>query len=571
MKRSLTSIYIRALLCTSLVGLLPACMPKAYSPAGQPYSRQAPFISATPYIQAHNLHQQSIGTVQPRPVLYAQVNTQSAGLRGPLKPQQEKFYSASQNPQARQQIHIRPSQFQHHLDEGARIQNVQRTPVLQVPVQPAPPIYAPTQPREVSSRPALQPHTKPSVGAAQTINPSEQSLQQSLGAAVQHSPLLAIEDLKIQEAQEALVQSKAQSKFKLDLNGVVGPTQSETTFSVVNGSTSDFRINRGANLNLSLPIYQGGRIKAENNVAAVGIEEAKANFKIIETAVAQDAAIAHFNIVRDRQLVQIYEQNVHLLKSQKNTVSALLTAGENTVTDQALVDSRLALIEVNLEQARANLAVNESTYKKLVGRPAPNLLPAQTVPLPDTLSEIKSVAQQNNPQLKAAQTRIEAAHHNIDVAKSFGRPKLALQGVARSAEGQSETIRRNSAVEVLLNLNVPILSGGENKSRIRQAALAQSRAILESRSILDDVNERIEQLWANIESARRSQAPNRAQIKAAQKAYEAISKQRDAGVATALDVQSIEQTLLDAQINLIQAINTENVSRFQLLSLMGVL
>jgi len=146
-----------------------------------------------------------------------------------------------------------------------------------------------------------------------------------------------------------------------------------------------------------------------------------------------------------------------------------------------------------------------------------------------------------------------------------------LEGVARSAEGQSDTIRRNSAVELLLNLNVPILSGGENKSRVREATLGQTRAMLESRSIYDDINERIEQLWASVQSARRSQAPNRAQIKAAEKAYEAISKQRDAGVATALDVQSIEQTLLDAQLNLIQAENTENVSRFQLLSLMGAL
>jgi len=178
---------------------------------------------------------------------------------------------------------------------------------------------------------------------------------------------------------------------------------------------------------------------------------------------------------------------------------------------------------------------------------------------------------QNNPRLKAAQTRIEAAYHNIDVAKSFNRPKLALEGAVRSAEGQSDTIRRNSAVELLLNLNIPILSGGENKSRVREASLAQTRATLESRSIYEDINEQVEQLWANVQSARRSQAPNLSQIKAAQKAYDAISKQRDAGVATSLDLQSVEQTLLDAKVNLIQAENTENVARFQLLSLMGAL
>ena len=618
---------VRILLFTSLLGLLPACMPKTFTTSGQVYSRPAPYISATPYLHSYQLEQQQ-KAVQPAPVLYAQATTVHPGhpgLRGASQAKSEQFYSNYKSVHPQQPTRAVPA-FKHYLDEGAgqfvqpvpaRSPAVQPSPIfkhsleeagvqpiLSVPaplpsVQPSPtyvaPQYAPPPQLNSGSKPAADvnaprqtynaPISAPAaniavqapvrqsnvIGAPQTINPSEQSLRQSLGAALQNSPRLAIEDLKIQEAQEVLIQSEAQGKFKLDLNGVVGPTQSETTFSVVDGGNSDFRVNRGANLNLSLPIYQGGRIKAQNKVASVGIKEAEANFEIVETTVTEEAAIAHYNVVRDRQLIEVYERNVQLLKSQESTVSALLAAGENTITDQALIDSRLALIEVNLEQVRANLAASESTYKKLVGRPAPASLPVEAIALPDSLAEIKSVALQNNPRLKAAQTRVEAAQHNIDVAKSFNRPKLALEGVARSAEGQSDTIRRNSAIELLLNLNIPILSGGENKSRVREANLGQTRAMLESRTIYDDINERIEQLWASVQSARRSQAPNRAQIKAAQKAYEAISKQRDAGVATSLDVQTIEQTLLDARLNLIQAENIENVARFQLLSLMGVL
>jgi len=177
-----------------------------------------------------------------------------------------------------------------------------------------------------------------------------------LGAAVQHSPLLAIEDLKIQEAQEVLTQAKAQGRFKLNLEGVAGPSASETVFSVVDRTDSSLRIRRGANLDLSLPLYQGGRIKAQKKVAEVG----------------------------DRRLIKIYERNVALLTSQKTTVAALLAAGENTLTDQALIDARLASIKVSLEQAYASLAASESTYKKLVGRSAPDLIPAQTISLPES-------------------------------------------------------------------------------------------------------------------------------------------------------------------------------------------
>jgi len=118
---------------------------------------------------------------------------------------------------------------------------------------------------------------------------------------------------------------------------------------------------------------------------------------------------------------------------------------------------------------------------------------------------------------------------------------------------------------------VPLLSGGENKSRVRQAALAQSRALLETRDMQNNLDERLEQLWARVQAARRSKAPNQAQKIAAQKAYDAIVQQRNAGVATSLDVLSVEQTLLDAELNLIDAENIEDVARFQLLGLMGAI
>jgi len=269
-----------------------------------------------PACQKHRLQIVTFYAQKPAQILYAQASPQTRkappALRGFSQPVQEKFYTDYQYTQPQQQSRPAAPIFRHHLDErpAARVQTAPR-PVAPVSAplmprrQPAPQNIQKTAPQYRTAPKALTPKlslpahrprpnpTLPSAKAPQTINPSEQSLRQSLGSAVQHSPRLAIEDLKIREAQEGLIQSQAQGKFKLDLNGTIGPTQSETEFSVINNSDSDFRINRGANLNLSLPIYQGGRIKAENNVAAIGIEEAKANFDIVETAVAEEAAIAH--------------------------------------------------------------------------------------------------------------------------------------------------------------------------------------------------------------------------------------------------------------------------------------
>ena len=148
------------------------------------------------------------------------------------------------------------------------------------------------------------------------------SIRQTLGGALTQSPRLAIEDLKIREAEEGLIQANAQSKFKLNLNSVVGASQSETVFNVVDRTDDDFRVRRAANLDLSLPLYSGGRINAQKNVARVGIKSAKANYDAVESVVSQEAAIAHLNVIRDRKLIKIYDRNVTLLEKQKtNAVS----------------------------------------------------------------------------------------------------------------------------------------------------------------------------------------------------------------------------------------------------------
>ena len=504
-------------------------------------------------------------TIEAAPQTQVQTYQQSPRLRtsaNPLTPKSAPRTVLAQSAAAAQQVPSLRLASAYHLDE-ARIA-VQPKPVISKQVLPQ---SARLQmPLAVASVPSVQPAPATLVNST-LVN----SIDQSVSKARTQSTRLAIENLRIQEAEEGLVQAESQGKFRLNFDSAVGVGQFETDFNVIDRTESDTRLQRTARLNLSLPLYQGGRIKAQKDIAKVGIKSAHANFGAVASDVTQEAAIAHLNVIQNRELIKVYTHNVALLENQKTTVQSLVRAGENTVTDEALIDARLASIKVRLEQARARLTSSESNYKKLVGRPAPALMQSAGVGLPGTLAEVKALAQKNNSQVKVAQAQAETALHNIEVAKSFGRPSLSLQGVLRAAEDQSETIRRNSAAEVLLNLTVPLLSGGENKSRIRQASLAQSRAVLETHRLHSDLNERLEQLWADLKSAQRSKAPNLAQKVAAQKAYDAVIKQRNAGLATSLDVLSIEQTLIDADINLIQAQNVEDVSRFQLLGLMGVL
>lgn len=396
------------------------------------------------------------------------------------------------------------------------------------------------------------------------------SLRQSLDSAFARSSRLAAESLRVDEAEEVLKQAKARSKPRLEFRSAIGPRQSETTFAFSNTTVSATNLRRSAELDLSLPIYQGGRLNAERASARLGIETARATVSQTRSEIIEDTALAYLNVVRDRELAKLYQQNVDLLKAQQSSAAELLALNETTISEKALIDARLAAQNIRLETGLGVLRESESHYRNLTGKAAPQHLPVPAFNLPFTLTEIQALAQQNNPELTALIHQAKSAEFDVDVAKSGNRPSLALQGILRGAEGQSETIDRNAAAELLLNLRVPISSGGEGQSRVRQAKIVRNRLNLEIRDAQDRLRDQIDSLWARKIASEKNQSFNKSQIEATELAVNIVAEQRAEGVATILDLLNVQQTLLDAKIQTVQARSRQDMASVQLLNFMGL-
>lgn len=403
-----------------------------------------------------------------------------------------------------------------------------------------------------------------------TVLAGSESLQKSLDSAFERSSRLASENLRIDEAEEVLTQAKAQSKPRVEFRGAVGPRESETSFAFDNTTISATTVRRSAELDLTLPIYQGGRLRAQRSSAKVGIETARAAVSQTRSDIIEQTALAYLDVVRDRKLVALYQDNIDLLRHQQDSVSELISQGESTIGDKAVLDARVASQLIRLEAGFGDLNDSEARYKNLTGKPAALNLPVPRFDLPLSLTEIQALSQQNSPEITSLISRAKSAEYDVDIAKSGGKPSLSLQGILRGAEGQSETIDRNTAAELLLNLRVPISSGGENRSRVRQAKIARNRMNLEIRDAQDTLRDRVERLWSRKLSSEKSLTFNAQQIEATQLAVDTVDEQYRENVATILDLLNVQQTLLDARIQNIGAENLRDTSNIQLLNLMGI-
>ena len=410
---------------------------------------------------------------------------------------------------------------------------------------------------------------------AGTFVANNETLQTALASVYRDNPRLQAERARLREVDETWVQARAQGRPTLSAGAEASYTNVRTPetpgsfFAPASGGWVDGSPYSGQ-LNVVQPIYQGGRVKALKRQAKAGIMAARAGLENAENQLFLSAANAYVDVLRDQQTAEIRRNNVRVLQRQLTAANDRFEVGEGTRTDIAQSESRLAASEAGLAQANAQLDVSRAIYARLIGRPALDLAPVPNFALPRSLSEATRLARDNNPQLLSAYYNEQAGSAAIDVAKAAGRPTLSLNGTLAGSREQLLGISESDQAVLSARVNVPIFSGGLNKSRVRQAKHAKTRLAFETRDTELAVDQTVAQIWAQIEAARMVVQTSQRQVEAANIAFEGVSLEQTVGTRTQLDVLNAEQEVLNARLTLVNAERNYDSAVFQLLSVIGV-
>jgi adhesin transport system outer membrane protein len=175
-------------------------------------------------------------------------------------------------------------------------------------------------------------------------------------------------------------------------------------------------------------------------------------------------------VVRYRFHIFLAEENYiqHQAAYEQLKQRAESGVGKRVDVDQAA--SRLALADVNLTTAYANLHDVTARYVRIVGmQPAKVMFaPAQLARgLPKDVDAALLDALKHNPALRASIENIEAAQYDLEGRRAAFMPKLDL--VARRDEFSNYLAngpREDSRVELRMNFN--LFNGGSDLARSRQ-------------------------------------------------------------------------------------------------------
>jgi outer membrane protein len=397
------------------------------------------------------------------------------------------------------------------------------------------------------------------------------TLREALVQTYKVNPTITAQRSQLRSVDEGVGIARAQGRPQLSATG--GFNQDLTRTGGGNGK------NFSAGVDLSLPLFQGGRVRNAVGAAKARVEAGRANLRATEGDVFTEAVAAYMDVIRDRSIVTLNQNQVKVLETDLQASRDRFEVGDLTRTDVAQSEARLSLARSNLATARGQQTASEENYRRVIGNTPGDLEPPPPLPpLPGTPDQAVSAALANNPDLIAANEQIRAAGLDVSVVRAERLPTVSAissgtyvdyLGSAEKQFGVPGIADTQSSIGVGVQARVPIYQGGLVGARVRQSQAVQSQLIEQGIAVERSVVSNARSAFARYQAANEAIQSNQTAVDANTLALEGTRAEQSVGTRNILDVLNAEQELLNSQVALVSARRDAYVAGFALLNSLG--
>lgn len=332
-------------------------------------------------------------------------------------------------------------------------------------------------------------------------------------------------------------------------------------------------------VDFSYPIFNGGSVRNSVRAAETRVEAGRALLRAVEGDVFTEAVAAYMDVIRDRAVVELNENQVQVLTTNLEATRDRFGIGDLTRTDVAQSEARLQLAIAQLALAGARLEASEQNYRRVIGQQPGVLAPPPPLPpLPQTPEQAVRIALLYNPDLIAARRQARAAGLDVRVTEAGRLPTVsgvtsgnyvnALGGTRTDPLGR-DLPSAGTETSVGVATRIPLYQGGLPAARIRQAqaieAQVMEQVIGTERAVVANTRAAFAAYQAALDAIRSNQIA----VEATELALEGARAELSVGTRTVIEVLNAEQELLNSQVALVTVRRDAYVAGFQLLNAMG--
>ena len=407
--------------------------------------------------------------------------------------------------------------------------------------------------------------------AAATAPSFAETLAGALARAYQTNPELNAERAALRATDENVPQALSGYRPTISADAATGITVSRNRpDGFPNSTTTSYNTTLG--LTVVQPLFRGFRTQNAVAQAEASVVAGRSRLSNVEQNIFVSATQAYMDVLADRAILALREQNVSFLEEQVRAAQARFDVGEGTRTDIAQANARRAFALAQVSAARAALTTSNAVYRQVIGTDPGSLVTPSpfAAGMPSSLQAALDNALSGHPAIRAARAAVDVAQSQAAIAEGELLPTLNLEGRAqRSWNEGTNASGPNDSFSATLRLSVPIYQGGRASSAVRQSIEIVGQRRLELDVAREQVRAAVYAAYGGLEAARSQIEASGAQVAAAQVALSGTIEEQRVGQRTTLDVLNTQEELISARITEVNARRDLVVASYSLASALG--
>ena len=396
---------------------------------------------------------------------------------------------------------------------------------------------------------------------AQEVKPL--TLQEAIDLGVKNSHILQASSAKIEEANAQVRQAMDNKLPNASVSGsylyVGNPTISMKTGKPGGSDSSGTKIPKINQalygiLNVSLPIYAGGKIR-------YGIESAKYLQKAVQLDAENDKESvilntinAYVNLYKASVTVDVVRENLAQSSHRDSVFSRLEQNGLLARNDLLKSELQTSNIELSLLDAENNLKMANINMDLMLGLSEKTILKTDSSGFDKnyslkTIDEYEQLSLNNRKDVMALSFRKMAAIKGISIAKADQYPSLALTGGYIAADIPNFLTITN-AVNIGVGLKYNIASLWKSKAQVAEAKSRVEEITANEAQLSDGVRLQVNHDFENYLLSQKKTEVYKKAVAQAEENYRITKNKYDNALVNTTDLLDANVSLLQSKINL---------------------
>ncbi len=409
--------------------------------------------------------------------------------------------------------------------------------------------------------------------------------EKSISEAIANNWALKAKKEKIDESTFVMKQTKADFYPKLSTSYAYTRLSDQKTTDpiplgagmTIPGSTLNSKDNYQWKMSLTQPLFTGFALTSAYELAKLGIDRSRTDFKLAELDLALQVKEAYFNILIADKGVEVAGKEVESLTSSVKVTQSFYKVGMIPINDLLKTEVELANARQNLVKALNAAKLRRSFFNTVLARPV-----SSPVEVEDILAYSQEVgdfetyykrALSNRPEIKLIDIALLQADQQIRLAKSKYYPEAALsydyikEGDDLDVSGSD--FHDASQWQAMAVLSWTFWEWGKTGSAVREKESLKRQILQDKFTLLDNIALEIKSDLLDIEVAIKNIPTTEKAVEQGEENLRVSEERYKAQVTTIQEVLDAQALLTRARVNYYRALYDQHLAMARLMRGLG--